>query len=258
MNPLWKQLRPKSLYDIIGQRHIVRDLRNRLNNGIEALPDAMLFYGPSGTGKTSVALLISKLILAPSSQNCIRCKEDCKDRELCKDIDEMRSDFVQFVYADIKDQQTVLRDKNGDIPIYNKDCKVMIVENAQAMKDSSGKQFILHSLDAKRKGFLIFCTSNIGLMDDELQSRLLPYEFNPIDEKMIWKYMRFVIRKMNLIDTIPEKHRSTFLDTVLYGIAESANGNMRKALNYLDRCMWGELWTADLVEAAFHDVYIHI
>ncbi|MDD6308409.1 MAG: replication-associated recombination protein A [Clostridia bacterium] len=55
MQPLADKIRPTTLHDIVGQTHLLGEgkvLRNLLDNG--RIPN-MIFYGPSGTGKTTVA-----------------------------------------------------------------------------------------------------------------------------------------------------------------------------------------------------------
>ena len=58
--PLADRIRPQTIDDIVGQRHLVGEgmpLRNIIESG--ELPN-MIFYGPSGTGKTTLARMIAK------------------------------------------------------------------------------------------------------------------------------------------------------------------------------------------------------
>ena len=58
--PLADEIRPLSLDDVVGQKHILgRDglLRRIIESG--EIPN-MIFYGPSGTGKTTVANIIAR------------------------------------------------------------------------------------------------------------------------------------------------------------------------------------------------------
>lgn len=58
-SPLADRLRPEQLNDMVGQRHLLGEnmpLRNIVSSG--TLPN-MIFYGPSGTGKTTLARIIA-------------------------------------------------------------------------------------------------------------------------------------------------------------------------------------------------------
>jgi putative ATPase len=58
--PLAQEIRPQSLDEVVGQKHLIgenKPLRNIIESG--DLPN-MIFYGPSGTGKTTVASIIAK------------------------------------------------------------------------------------------------------------------------------------------------------------------------------------------------------
>ena len=58
--PLAQRLRPKTLADVCGQQHLLapgRVFRRTIESG--SIPN-MIFYGPSGTGKTTVARIIAE------------------------------------------------------------------------------------------------------------------------------------------------------------------------------------------------------
>ena len=57
--PLAERIRPKTLDDIVGQTHLLgenKPLRRIIESG--KIPN-MIFYGPSGVGKTTVARMIA-------------------------------------------------------------------------------------------------------------------------------------------------------------------------------------------------------
>ena len=59
MQPLAEQLRPTCLEEVVGQQHLLapnRPLRRIIESG--KIPN-MIFYGPSGVGKTTVARMIA-------------------------------------------------------------------------------------------------------------------------------------------------------------------------------------------------------
>ena len=58
--PLADRMRPRELCEVVGQKHILGEgkvLYNIINSG--NIPN-MIFYGPSGTGKTTVANIAAK------------------------------------------------------------------------------------------------------------------------------------------------------------------------------------------------------
>jgi len=63
--PLAERMRPKSLDDYVGQKHLVGKgavLRKAIESG--ALP-SMIFWGPPGVGKTTLAYIISQTLFRP-------------------------------------------------------------------------------------------------------------------------------------------------------------------------------------------------
>ena len=58
--PLADEIRPKGLEEVVGQRHLLAPgavLRRLIESGAEV---NMVFYGPSGTGKTTIANIIAQ------------------------------------------------------------------------------------------------------------------------------------------------------------------------------------------------------
>ena len=59
MRPLADEIRPQTLDEVAGQKHLLGEgalLRRLIESGAEA---NLIFYGPSGTGKTTVANIIA-------------------------------------------------------------------------------------------------------------------------------------------------------------------------------------------------------
>ena len=60
MRPLADEIRPRTLDEVAGQKHLLGEgalLRRLIESGTSV---NLIFYGPSGTGKTTIANIIAK------------------------------------------------------------------------------------------------------------------------------------------------------------------------------------------------------
>lgn len=64
---LYRVYRPKNFSDVIGQEHIVRTLKNQIENN--NVGHAYLFCGTRGTGKTSTAKIFSRAVNCTNLHN---------------------------------------------------------------------------------------------------------------------------------------------------------------------------------------------
>ena len=81
---LYRNWRPRTFDQVIGQEHVTRTLRNALAGG--RVSHAYLFAGPRGTGKTTTARLLAKGV------NCLGETGDkpCGTCRICQAVDEGR------------------------------------------------------------------------------------------------------------------------------------------------------------------------
>lgn len=122
--PLADRVRPKELSEVVGQHHLLDEgkiLRRIIESG--QIPN-LIFYGPSGVGKTTVA----NIIASSSGKTLYRLNATTASTSDLKEIIASRSDFEnqngillyldEIQYFNKKQQQTLLEYiENGDITL---------------------------------------------------------------------------------------------------------------------------------------------
>jgi DNA polymerase-3 subunit gamma/tau len=68
---LYRRYRPQGPDEVLGQEHVVRGLMGAVREG--RLAHAFLFTGPRGTGKTSTARILAKMVNCELGQSAEPC-----------------------------------------------------------------------------------------------------------------------------------------------------------------------------------------
>ena len=123
-SPLADRIRPLSLDDVVGQGHLLakgKPLRRIIESGI--IPN-MIFYGPSGVGKTTVASIIAKNSGKKLYKLNATTASTANIRELLSSASMLGAENGILLYLDEiqyfnkKQQQTLLESiENGDITL---------------------------------------------------------------------------------------------------------------------------------------------
>ncbi len=201
-SPLADRIRPETIEDMVGQKHLLGEnmpLRNIIASG--TLPN-MIFYGPSGTGKTTLARIIAKTT----------------DRTLRK------LNGTNASTADIKDivaELGTLAAPNGillyldEIQYFNKKQQQSLLEYIE-----SGKITLIAST-TENPYFYVYSA---------VLSRSTVFEFKSITPEEIVPAVRrgfaFLEKEQNC--------KISVSDDVCADIATASGGDVRKALNFTE------------------------
>ena len=211
-----------------------------LRNGVRLgrLGHGLLFVGPRGTGKTSMARIVAKAVncLAPVDG------EPCDACEPCVAIREGRA--LDVVEMDAASNNTV-QDMRDLLPrVYTAAAdlrrKVFIVDEVQRIKE--GWDVLLKTLEEPPDDVLfIFCTTNPAPIRPAVVSRLQRFTFRPLT-------VAEIAGKLTRI--LAEDGQAADPDAVTL-VAELAAGGMRDAESMLDQLLAAEggTLTADQVRA---------
>jgi DNA polymerase III gamma/tau subunit len=123
--------------------------------------------------------------------------------------------------------------------------RVLVIDEAQELSKNS-KGITLKLLEKKRQdAYIILCTMNPDAFDKSVRSRGLYYQFKSPSSYDIAEYL------FKLTDQLGKEVPDSFIQEGLLAIAENCEGSVRMAVQNLERCLAGELYTAEAIQGAF-------
>lgn len=198
------EYRPKEFSDMIGQDAIVKTLSNAIKN--DKIPQALLFCGPRGVGKTSCARILAKQI------NNLEENFEYNIFEL----DAASNNSVEDIRS-ITDQ---IR-----IPPQIGKYKVYIIDEVHMLSNAAFNAFLKSLEEPPKHVVFILATTEKNKIIPTILSRCQIYDFKKVD----------VVDITELLKNICTDKKIKFDENSLTLIAEKSDGSIRDSLSMFDR-----------------------
>ena len=234
---LYRRYRPQTPQEVLGQDHVIRALTGAIREG--RLHHAFLFCGPRGTGKTSTARILAKMVnceQGPTAEPCGVCSQCVAIREGTH-LDVVEIDAAS--HGGVEDARE-LREKAPTAPVQGRE-KVYIIDEAQRLSREA--------FDALLK---VFEEPPPGV-----RFVLATTEPHKMPATIVGRSQRFDFRRFGLdtltgqLQTIAAAEGTSLTESAAHSIARQAEGSSRDALSLLDqaRVLGGDKIDDDVVHA---------
>jgi DNA polymerase-3 subunit gamma/tau len=219
---LYRRHRPGSFDEVVGQQHVVRTLRNAVEQG--KVHHAYLFVGSRGTGKTSMAKILAR------SLNCERggpTVTPCGECESCTTIASGSSiDVIEMDAASNRSVDDVrdLRERVAYAPTGGR-WKVYILDEAHMLTKEAWNAFLKTLEEPPPNTVFVLATTEAHKVMPTIADRCQRFDFQRPSLEQISE----VLTRVAAAEQIEAE------DAAVAMIARSASGSFRDALGTLDQ-----------------------
>lgn len=220
---LYRKFRPDNFLEVKGQEHIVTTLKNQVKAG--RIGHAYLFCGTRGTGKTTIAKLLAKVV---NCENPID-GNPCNACKMCKGIASGTSMNVIEIDAASNNGVDNVREIVEEVrysPTEGR-YKVYIVDEVHMLSAGAFNALLKTIEEPPSYVIFILATTEVHKIPITILSRCQRYDFRRITIDIITQ------RLVELMDV--EKVEAE--EKALRYVARVADGSMRDALSLLDQCI---------------------
>ena len=220
---LARKYRPQTFQEVIKQDHITTTLTNAISLGRVA--HAILFSGPRGTGKTTVARILAKAMNCKEGPIPVPCN-------VCRSCQEITSGSAVDVFEidgasnNSVDQVRELRENIKYMPAHSP-YKIYIIDEVHMLSIAAFNALLKTLEEPPAHIMFLFATTEPHKIPITILSRCQRHDFRRIDIESIVEHLQMICAKENA-DVAAES---------LWLIARESGGSMRDALSLLDQVM---------------------
>ena len=213
---LYRKYRPSNFGDMVGQNKIITVINNAIMEN--RLSHAYLFSGPRGTGKTTTAKIIAKMV------NCSNLI-DGNPCNTCENCLNNTSDIIEIDAASNNgvDEIRELRDKINLVPSSGR-YKIYIIDEVHMLTIQAFNALLKTLEEPPSHIIFILATTEPNKIPLTISSRCQKFKFLRISEDDIAKRLQYIANEESIEITMD----------AIYEIAKISDGGLRDAINLLD------------------------
>jgi DNA polymerase-3 subunit gamma/tau len=222
---LYRRYRPQRFDEVLGQEHITRALRNAVRDG--RVGHAYLFSGPRGTGKTSTARILAKVLNCAAPED----GEPCGKCESCVAVAEGRViDWLLEQDAASKSKVDDMRDLLERVPLGTSGNRKVIILDEVHMLSQGAENALLKTLEEPPAHVVfVLATTDPQKVRPTIRSRTQHFEFRLLPPDVLGDHVRHVIADAGLgLD-------DGAIDGAVDHVLRSGGGSARDTLSALDQ-----------------------
>ncbi len=218
---LYRRYRPQAPDEVIGQEHVVRALVGAIRE--DRLSHAFLFCGPRGTGKTSTARILAKMVnceRGPTAEPCGVCEQCVRIR------DGSHLDVVELDAASHGgvDDARELRERAPTAPAMGRE-KVYIIDEAQRLSREAFDALLKIFEEPPPGVRFVLATTEPHKMPATIVGRCQRFDFRRVSTEALADHLEHVAKQEGIV----------VARAAAEALARQAEGSVRDALSLLDQ-----------------------